>query len=211
MGKVNSAAECQSLCSNHGVYVWSSNTGHCWTRTDNTWAPISQNGILSGCNDQIVTQCSSKPPYNGPISVSADLTSPAGMTHPLSPAVTFDFWKPDDPNFGKKWGNSSANYIDLQNPQLLALTKALSPGLLRLGGSPEDSLIFNADGKCIPGSGGNGPFPGYYCSQVHPYSYDCLSPTRWNDLLQFAQKTNFKIVFLFSKIIPILAIRFLGD
>lgn len=43
-------------------------------------------------------------------------------------------------------------------------------------------------------SGGNGPAPnGYYCSQVKPYSYDCMTPARWNELLQFASETGLKI------------------
>lgn len=30
-------------------------------------------------------------------------------------------------------------------------------------------------------------------SQVHPYSYDCLTPARWNALLEFAHSTGLKI------------------
>ena len=73
-------------------------------------------------------------------------------------------------------------------------TAALSPGLIRLGGSPEDSVIYDADGTCVPMSGGRGPAQDYYCSQVAPYSYDCLTPQRWADLLEFADATGMKIV-----------------
>ena len=46
----------------------------------------------------------------------------------------------------------------------------------------------------MPNSGGDGPAPaGYYCSQVHPYSYDCLTTDRWSALLEFAADTGLLI------------------
>jgi len=77
----------------------------------------------------------------------------------LHPSQTLDFWRWDDPTFGEKWQNSSAQEIDLSSPALRALTAALGPGLIRIGGSPDDSIVFDADGTCVPGSGGNGPAP----------------------------------------------------
>jgi heparanase 1 len=132
-------------------------------------------------------------PYNGPVTVNIDSTKVLGRTNALSPAVTLDFWRFDDPRFGQKWNRSGAIEIDLQNPQLRSLAKALSPAILRLGGSPEDSIVFDTDGTCVPQSGGDGPFKNYFCSQVHPYVYDCLTEDRWNDLLHFAQDTGLKI------------------
>ena len=79
---------------------------------------------------------------------------------------TLDFWRWDDPEFGEKWGNSSAQEIDLANPTLRALTASLAPGLIRIGGSPDDSIVYDVDGTCVPGSGGHGPSASYYCSQV---------------------------------------------
>jgi hypothetical protein len=66
--------------------------------------------------------------------------------------------------------------------------------VLRLGGSPEDSITFDADGSCVAG-GGDGPFAPYYCSQVHPYTYGCLTPARWEAVLEFADAVGFKIAF----------------
>jgi hypothetical protein len=75
-------------------------------------------------------------------------------------------------------------------------TTAVGPGLLRMGGSPEDSLVYDADGTCVPGSGGKGPGAptGYYCSQVTPYVYDCLTPARWEALLAYVAGTGMKLV-----------------
>lgn len=84
--------------------------------------------------------------------------------------------------------------IDLGDASLRAYAAALAPALLRLGGSPEDSIVFDADGSCAPGGGGQPPGP-YYCSQVHPYVYGCLSPARWEAVLEFADDVGMKIAF----------------
>lgn len=198
LGSFGSPSACEAACakdSRCSIITWSANTGNCWTRTDGQWSVIVESGLVSGCNNSTVMGCVAPgPPYNGPITATVQTSSPIMKTHPLSPAVTLDFWRWDDPNFGQKWMNSSALEIDLTNPQLRALASALAPALLRLGGSPEDSLVFDTDGTCVPGTGGNGPAPkGYYCSQVHPYVYDCITPDRWNALLQFASETGLKI------------------
>jgi len=191
--------DCFHACTNLGnctLFTWSEATSNCWTRTDNIWDEEGDSGANSACLVGSNPKCAPPlPPYNGTnITFSINTVSPIITTHPLSPAVTLDFWRHDDPTFGIKWGNSSAISIDVTNPLLRNLTSLLGPGLLRLGGSPEDSLVYDTDGTCVPGSGGNGPAPnGYYCSQVHPYEYDCLTPQRWQDLLNFAQSTGMKI------------------
>lgn len=139
-------------------------SGNCWTRLDNLWETVYQSDITSGCNPKVVPNCVSVPPVSSPIAARIFTGTALGRTHPLSPAVTLDFWRWDDPNFGQKWENSSAIEIDLTNPRLRALATAIAPALLRIGGSPEDSVIFDADGTCVPMSGGNGTAPdGYYC------------------------------------------------
>jgi hypothetical protein len=199
LGTVSSFPACQQKCAGVGepacvVVAWSSTTGNCWTRTDGDWTPTSAPGVSSGCDDAAAHGCSA--PWNGSaVTAIVTLAMPPGavVTHPLSPAVTLDFWRPDDPTYGIKWGSSGAQNINLTHPALLALTAALAPALLRLGGSPEDSLIYDSDGTCVPQSGGDGPFPGYYCSQVHPYSYECLTPARWQELLAFGSATGVQI------------------
>jgi len=199
LGTTLSLSSCQNACvkwsAKCAVFTWSATSNYCWTRTDGIWSPTQQQGITAACNDAIVGASCSNVPYNGPITASVNTSQPAGVrSHPLSPAVTLDFWRPDDPRFGQKWGNSSALFINLADPQLRALASALAPAILRLGGSPEDSLVFSAkQGDCKPMSAGNGPFGKYFCSQVHPYEYDCLTTSRWNALLQFASETGLKI------------------
>lgn len=178
--------------------TWSSSSHHCWERTDNQWQPIVASGDVAGCIAGTIPGCSGPPPpWNG-TSVTATIETSVAIGHvnPLSPGVALDFWKWNDPTYGVKWHNSSAQEIDLSDPGLRALASALSPALLRIGGSPDDSIVFDVDGTCVPGSGGNGPAPnGYYCSQVHPYVYDCLTPQRWEALLEFASSTGLKIAF----------------
>ena len=171
--------------------------------------------------------------------------------------VTLDLWRSDDPSIGDKWGDASALAIEL-SPRLLNLARALSPGLLRIGGSPQDSVAYqpvggvcpprgamlidlmarkkrcafldgnrrgceNARwgklrcayraGKCrstkwwaesatqlaVAGARGR-PTPAvvadeYYCSQVHPLVYDCLTVERWRALNRFAATAGLSLVF----------------
>ena len=170
LGHVETLASCAALCSaapSCAIATFSSFTGNCWQRVDDAWAPKPSDSSTTLCDDAIVPACAPPPPYNAP-NVTFSVGAPAGVPlHPLAPAVALDFWLPDDPRFGEKWGNSGLLGIDLASPALRAYSAALAPAVLRLGGSPEDSIVFDADGSCAPG-GGSGPFPGYYCSQVHP-------------------------------------------
>lgn len=84
--------------------------------------------------------------------------------------------------------------LDLENPTLIALASSLAPGLLRIGGSPEDSIVFDADGTCVV-NGTQAPNASYFCSQVHPYVYGCLTASRWQALLGFAARTGLKIAY----------------
>lgn len=204
--------------------------------------------------------------------------------------TTLDFWRADDPAYGEKWGNASALAVDLA-PRLLALARGLSPGLLRIGGSPQDSIAYESiggacpplgerfddlrrrkrrcamldhdparclasrwgklrcwhrEGRCRtvtwwaeryptqPPQGGSGRTPrrlsteaaapsiaaaaseaaaptstvaaswaswlrerrvDYYCSQVHPAVYDCLTVARWRQLTTFAAAADLRLVF----------------
>lgn len=97
---------------------------------------------------------------------------------------------------GKKWGDAGILTANLTNPNLLAAATQLSPGVLRIGGSPEDSITYDFDGACAhasitPSQSHNA----YYCSQVHPAQYGCLTTTRWNEIVAFARQTGLKLVF----------------
>lgn len=198
LGTLDTAALCAALAESAsvGIYTWSPGTHHCWTRSDGQWEPLAAPGLASGCDDAAINGCAPPTPLPPTSNLSASVgTTAIATTHSLHPAVTFDFWRSDDARFGEKWGNSSALTIDLTSPTLRAAAAALAPALLRLGGSPEDSVNFDSDGSCVPQSGGAGPFPGYFCSQVQPYSYDCLTRARWAALLQFASETGNPIAY----------------
>ena len=126
-------------------------------------------GDFAGCNNASVAGCGTPAltPTTSNLTISLSAAAVA-KTHALHPALALDFWRADDRTFGQKWGNSSAITIDLANPVFRAATSALAPAILRLGGSPDDSIVFDTDGSCVPQSGGYGPYPGYFCSQVHP-------------------------------------------
>lgn len=198
LGSFPNATICSTVCQNSAtcdIWVWSGSTHNCWTRNDHQWSPQYAPGITSGCNTKSVPNCGPPaPPYNGPIAASIDVSRIAGRTHPLSPAVTLDFWHPHDPSVGEKWGLSGAITINLSDPKLRALASAITPAILRIGGSPVDSIFFDTEGTCKPLTGGNGPYPNYYCSQTHPYFYDCLTPLRWNEFLEFGTATGLKII-----------------
>jgi hypothetical protein len=188
---------CEALCNKTAscsIMTYSSATGHCWERTDGRWDLTDAAGTTAGCDTDRVPACTPPPPYNR-TNVTILVGPPAGVPlHPLAPAVALDFWLASDPTFGEKWGNSGVLTIDLSDANLEMYAKALAPAVLRLGGSPEDSIVYDADGTCAQG-GGAGPFPHYYCSQVHPYTYGCLTPARWEQILEFADRVGFRIAY----------------
>jgi hypothetical protein len=106
--------------------------------------------------------------------------------------VALDLWRADDPSYGHKWGNSSALLLDLDDPTLVALASSLAPGILRIGGSPEDSIVFDVNGTCTP-NGTAAPNPSYACAgtQLHPwvYVYDCLAPMDLSNIEALAAAT----------------------
>lgn len=105
--------------------------------------------------------------------------------------VSLDFWRPDDPRYGKQWGNASALRIPL-TPRLSQLARTLAPAVIRIGGSPQDSLVYQPlGGECPAGT----PAPNnYYCSQVQPLVYDCLTTSRWRELTDFMADAGLKLV-----------------
>jgi hypothetical protein len=128
-----------------------------------------------------------------PLPLNVETTNRLGGTvSSLHPGVTLDWWVHNDTVYGKQWGNASVLTLDLQNPSLLLLAKGLAPGLLRIGGSPVDSVEFDSDGTCV--LGGTSPSKLYYCSQVRPYVYGCLTRTRLLQILNFGRATGLRIV-----------------
>eukprot|EP01084_Bolivina_argentea_P146951 257187_1 len=109
---------------------------------------------------------------------------------------TFDFWKNNDSN-GKWFPNASILVLDLSNPDLIALTKAISPAILRIGGTPQDSIIFNISGECNENYG----LPKYNCSKtkfnntLNTEYYGCINKTRWKQINEFGLATNVTVIY----------------
>eukprot|EP01084_Bolivina_argentea_P004811 9113_1 len=105
---------------------------------------------------------------------------------------TIDWWKQNG-EYGPKWGNAGILTLDLSNTNLIALTKAITPAVLRIGGSPEDSIIYNISGACL---NIKPSLPGYGCSEAsNTQPYGCLNESRWTQINEFAYKTNVTLVF----------------
>ena len=192
LGTVNTLLECEDLCSkdlNCSVMTYSSTSLNCWTRYDGVWNLTSASGTTAGCDSTRVVGCHANSP-NVTFSIGDEIGVPL---HPLAPAVALDFWLASDPTYGEKWQNSGVLTIDLTNEDLIKYSSSLAPAILRIGGSPEDSIVFDTDGSCT--TGGNGPSSSYYCSQVKPYVYGCLTTKRWEQILEFADLVGFKIAF----------------
>lgn len=99
--------------------------------------------------------------------------------------VSFNLdWHPSDE--GPTWGqNASIVTIDLQNQRLRALAKAMSPAVLRIGGSEGDDAVYDMGAACSKSRGGSGvPDPAY-----------CMTVPRWNELLHFAEDTGLSVAF----------------
>ena len=140
--------------------------GNCWNTVDNAWQPSSNGGSVAACLNGSVPGCTPPPPSSGTsILAVVNTSAPVLRTHALSPAVTLDFWNASMPGVDPSWTNATTLSLDLANPLLRALASQLAPGILRLGGSPEDGVWYDADGTCVPDSGGGGPSSTYYCSQ----------------------------------------------
>jgi hypothetical protein len=89
--------------------------------------------------------------------------------------------------------NRGFHHINFTNPNLHAAAKALSPSLLRFGGSGNDNLMYSLATNS------------HSCDDIQPvdpiqnectYSTPgCLNRTHWNNLYQFATETNNQMLF----------------
>eukprot|EP01084_Bolivina_argentea_P051104 93989_1 len=105
---------------------------------------------------------------------------------------TIDFWNNHDSK-GKWNPNAGILTLNLSNENLIALTREVSPAILRVGGSPEDSVVYDINGECSQKYG----LPNYDCSQTtnsYPY-YGCINKTRWLQINEFAIQTNVTLIF----------------
>ena len=105
----------------------------------------------------------------------------------------------NDPTYGPKFGHAGALTLNLKAPGLAAAASALAPGILRIGGTPADGIVYEVrGGECA--SVPNKPEPtclpnkGYSCDKCGD-KYGCLTFDRWRELLLFANTTGMRLVF----------------
>lgn len=101
--------------------------------------------------------------------------------------VNFDFW----PTTKSKWDNSGALILNLSQPSLRVLARGLSGSMLRMGGSPADFLLYEIDADACSAENINKTQPqhgpnGYFCPIWNQAPGQCLTMSRWQELLEFA-------------------------
>jgi len=97
---------------------------------------------------------------------------------------TNDWWLSDGP-FGKKWNNVSILFWNLSDPLVISLVQELSPATWRIGGTPEDTVVYEIGNPPECPVAQQGPYP----------KTKCLSMHRWDQINEFAKQTNINLVF----------------
>eukprot|EP01051_Picozoa_sp_SAG22_P027437 SAG22_NODE_9178_length_605_cov_0.816206_1_plen_147_part_01 len=118
---------------------------------------------------------------------TAEPSEAAALTSDRLVSFNYD-WHPS--NEGPTWGqNASIVTIDLQNKRLRALSAAMSPAFLRIGGSEGDDAVYDIDGACNKTAGTFVGLTGI------PKSAFCLTMPRWEEILSYANDTGLSIAF----------------
>lgn len=105
--------------------------------------------------------------------------------------ATLDWWPPTKCNYNNcPWGKASTASLDLSNPLLAKAIQAFNGLRIRIGGSLQDSLLYNI---------------GHLRSPCHPFtrndkalfgfSRGCLLRSRWDALNAFFKKTGAIVTF----------------
>ena len=83
------------------------------------------------------------------------------------------------------WSNASVGWtLDLDNPRLKALARAMAPANLRVGGSPADEAVY-----LVSKNNQN------LCSSMKAAKHVCLNMNRWEQLVKFCQDTGVRLIF----------------
>ena len=104
-------------------------------------------------------------------------------------SFTADWWRHNQPHNGPRWEHAGMLTLDLTNTRLRNLVKALSPAIWRIGGSPEDSVVYVV---------GNPPECNTTEKIKDSYNYPgpiCLTMERWGEILDFVNYTGVKLAF----------------
>ena len=129
------------------------------------------------------------PPPGPPVAATAanlsiNVTAPAARFSPHFLGVNADWWLDGCGGEGAKWSdNASIALVDLGIPRLKALARGLSGATFRVGGTHGDSVEY--------GVGANRS-----CHRVPKPCYPiCLTPQRWEAIVNFALEAGLKLAF----------------
>ena len=137
------------------------------------------------------------------LSLSSNTTTNLGIVEPQYISTTMDWW-----GLGtESWDNSSILNADLQNPNLKALAKGLGPCFLRIGGSQADQILYYMN-KHSDISNKSINIDKYLSNEeeealAHECQrkpQKCLTSSRWDAILDFAHKSDMRIVFTLAYI-----------
>ena len=110
-----------------------------------------------------------------------------GVTTREFASVDLDWWS-DDGSEGGNWSLASVLTVDFESRRLLAACRALSPGLLRVGGSRDVEARYAMD-----------PFDEAWCKELHAFRGRnvslCLGKQRIEQVLRFAQSAGLRLVW----------------
>ena len=103
-------------------------------------------------------------------------------------SVDIDWWHDCGGCSGGYWGDEDILHINLSSTRLLSLVSALSPVLVRIGGSRDNNVRYEFGNMSLAECKENTTFRG------KPLSL-CMNRTRWDEVLDFYTTTGARMVF----------------
>ena len=200
-------SDCAAKCCAHdecNAYTYSVNGGKCWLKTNDADGHVEVDRASSICRTAPPAPTPTPPPSPPPpppppsaVQVGIRLETRDAVAHTSAGFVsyTLDWWTEKEGCSPEGWG-PDANVLELNliDEKLVALTKALGPAYLRIGGSLDKFVLYDVPGA--EGICGNDRAPLLAEAQGSQGSHSsCLNATRWNQLHAFASAVDAKLVF----------------
>ncbi|XP_065189254.1 uncharacterized protein LOC135819881 [Sycon ciliatum] len=124
----------------------------------------------------------------GNVEVHIDTSKAVATVPEYFRGFTCDWWRHNNPSYGDDWRMAGMLTLDLTSTRLKKMFTNLVPALWRIGGTPEDEVVYaigNAP-ECPPDQIQNSTnYPGPLC----------LTPERFKDIVMFAHETGVHLAF----------------